>query len=382
MYEFALSDPDGVLVRVGWPSRLMARRRTAISSVRGVPYPNYEGKHAHPALTEPAAFVRYWVSHGVLPADHRAPHSVVMLYQRSVYDAVRASGVSPFAPRGRRNTAFLDLHLFDATEVRSASSAASASARRRPSPRWSRWPRSACATSSGSARPGRCASGLDTGDVVVCDRAVRDEGVSHHYLPPARFAEAAPGLTARLHDAFAAAGLDPTIGSAWTIDAPFRETVLEARHYADEGVAVVEMEAAALFAVGAVRGVEVASAFAISDSLADGEWVPQFGDPRLGVRLAAMVDGHGRPPRRAADELAEHGPGEQAAGVVVEPGRDPADDDLVACRSVAHADPPAHDGAHPHQPGRDEEDRPEHDGRHGPGGDAEARRARRRTRPA
>ena len=141
----------------------------------------------------------------------------------------------------------------------------------------------------GLGTAGALRRGLDTGDVVVCDRAVRDEGVSHHYLPPARFADAAPDLTTRLHDAFAAAGLAPTIGSAWTIDAPFRETVLEARHYADEGVAVVEMEAAALFAVGAVRGVDVASAFAISDSLADGEWVPQFGDPRLADRLAAMV---------------------------------------------------------------------------------------------
>ena len=27
MYEFALSDPDGTLVRIGWPSRLMANRR-------------------------------------------------------------------------------------------------------------------------------------------------------------------------------------------------------------------------------------------------------------------------------------------------------------------------------------------------------------------
>jgi hypothetical protein len=26
MYEFAVSDPDGTLVRVGWPSRLMGRR--------------------------------------------------------------------------------------------------------------------------------------------------------------------------------------------------------------------------------------------------------------------------------------------------------------------------------------------------------------------
>ena len=86
-----------------------------------------------------------------------------------------------------------------------------------------------------------------------------------------------------------AGGPRAAAGSAWTIDAPFRETVVEARHYADNGVAVVEMEAAALFAVGRVRDVEVASAFAISDSLADGEWVPQFGHPRLAERLTRMI---------------------------------------------------------------------------------------------
>ncbi len=29
MYEFALSDPDGTLVRIGWPSRLMTREAQA-----------------------------------------------------------------------------------------------------------------------------------------------------------------------------------------------------------------------------------------------------------------------------------------------------------------------------------------------------------------
>jgi purine-nucleoside phosphorylase len=51
----------------------------------------------------------------------------------------------------------------------------------------------------------------------------------------------------------------------------------------------VEMEAAALFTVAQVRDVEVAAAFAVSDSLADGEWVPQFGHPRLAVNLTRMV---------------------------------------------------------------------------------------------
>jgi purine-nucleoside phosphorylase len=72
------------------------------------------------------------------------------------------------------------------------------------------------------------------------------------------------------------AGVEFRSGMSWTIDTPYRETVAEARHYQAEGVLCVEMEAAALFAVGEVRDVRVAAAFTISDSLADLVWDPQF----------------------------------------------------------------------------------------------------------
>src|SRR5207302_1751135 len=102
---------------------------------------------------------------------------------------------------------------------------------------------------------------ISIGHTVVCDRAVRDEGVSHHYLPPGQFAHASPQLTARLH----AAMDQSTLGASWTIDAPFRETVEEARHYQEAGILCVEMEAAALMAVAEVRGIQFATAFAISE---------------------------------------------------------------------------------------------------------------------
>jgi uridine phosphorylase len=70
-------------------------------------------------------------------------------------------------------------------------------------------------------------------------------------------------------------------GSSWTIDSPSRETVEEARHYQDQGVQCVEMEAAALFAVGQHRGVDVAAAFCISDLLGGLEWEPQFDSEEL-----------------------------------------------------------------------------------------------------
>jgi uridine phosphorylase len=255
-----------------------------------VPYPNYEGKHGHDALTEPAAFVRYWTETGVLPEGFTAPDGVVVLYQNRLFRAVvDDGGVSPFAPGARSDTAFLDLHTFDDTHgtvgviggfgigapaaVSVLESLAAIGVRR--------------FVSVGTA--GALAPGLDTGDVVVCDRAVRDEGVSHHYEPHTLWAEPSDPLTDRLRKRLDDAGLEPTTGPAWTIDAPFRETVTEARHYAELGVAVVEMEAAALFTVGRHRGVDVAAAFAISDSLADGEWVPQFGHPRLAQSLLQMV---------------------------------------------------------------------------------------------
>ena len=55
-----------------------------------------------------------------------------------------------------------------------------------------------------------------------------------------------------------------------------RETVAEARHYQAEGVATVEMEASALFAVAAFRGVEMGAMFTVSDSLASLKWKPEF----------------------------------------------------------------------------------------------------------
>ena len=55
-----------------------------------------------------------------------------------------------------------------------------------------------------------------------------------------------------------------------------------------EVVLCMEMEAAALFTVAAYRGVPLASAFCISDSLADAEWNPQFDHPDLAHSLLTL----------------------------------------------------------------------------------------------
>src|SRR5208282_6161811 len=105
---------------------------------------------------------------------------------------------------------------------------------------------------------------------------------------PARLATAPAEMSATLGKALDQSGLKFRAGVSWTIDTPYRETVAEARHYQAEGVLCVEMEAAALFAVAEVRGLRLASASVISDSLAELVWVPRFGAPEVQAGLVAL----------------------------------------------------------------------------------------------
>jgi uridine phosphorylase len=113
---------------------------------------------------------------------------------------------------------------------------------------------------------------LVPGSVVVCDRALRDEGTSYHYLTPTRDVRASAALVTGLSAALAARGVAPRTGPTWSTDAPYRETHAEAAALRDEGVHAVDMESAGLFAVAEVRGVEAASVLVIGDSLAGAEW--------------------------------------------------------------------------------------------------------------
>jgi purine-nucleoside phosphorylase len=67
--------------------------------------------------------------------------------------------------------------------------------------------------------------------------------------------------------------------------------VEEALAYREEGVITVEMEAAALFTIAEVRGVEIASIFTISDHLLVGsEWRPAPNKQVLTDGLARILD--------------------------------------------------------------------------------------------
>jgi Phosphorylase superfamily len=93
---------------------------------------------------------------------------------------------------------------------------------------------------------------------VLIDRALRDEGTSYHYLPPARYSEADPNLVDAAERALAEVDVPVVRGSTWTTDAPFRETATTIAAREAEGVLAVEMEAAALYALSTIGTIRLA----------------------------------------------------------------------------------------------------------------------------
>jgi uridine phosphorylase len=243
-------------------------------------YPNFAGKHAGEALFTAADFLAYLRRVGARD-DAPGPDGVVLCYQRSLYQHVlRTEGIE----RSRRGLPVAlpstggRVGLLGGFGIGAPAAATTLEELAALG--------TSAVVSVGTA--GSLQRDLKPGDLILCDAAIRDEGVSHHYLPPGRLATAPVEATAALGAAMHQAGHQFRTGTSWTIDTPYRETIDEVRHYQAEGVLCVEMEAAALFAVAKVRGLRLAAAFVISDSLAELVWSSHFGSPGVASGLIEL----------------------------------------------------------------------------------------------
>jgi uridine phosphorylase len=119
---------------------------------------------------------------------------------------------------------------------------------------------------------------------VICDRAIRDEGVSHHYLPTETYVSADNTLVTHVEDTLSTTGLNYQTGASWTTDAIYRETIPEIEHYRDEGILTVEMEAATAFAVAEYREIAAVALLCPFDLVMADEWQPAHGTTIDGLR--------------------------------------------------------------------------------------------------
>jgi uridine phosphorylase len=238
-----------------------------------MPYPNFPGKHLERALFGPEEFLRHKkVGKTALPRKY------VIVY----YPKILAHFRRKFHPRRIKVLRNLTIYQHEDVGVVCMTGVGS--------------PHATAALEELIALGGRefinmgSAGGLQDFGVFLCEKAVRDEGTSHHYLPKGEYAYPDRALTERFGRRLAKEGIAFRKAASWTIDAPYRETLAEIRHYKRRGVATVEMESSALFAVAQARKARMAAAFVVSDVLGERKWDPQFDAKHVNRKLNRLLD--------------------------------------------------------------------------------------------
>uniref|UniRef100_A0A7C1JE97 Uridine phosphorylase n=1 Tax=Caldilinea aerophila TaxID=133453 RepID=A0A7C1JE97_9CHLR len=125
---------------------------------------------------------------------------------------------------------------------------------------------------------------LTVGKLILVESAVRDEGLSYHYVEPGREITAQPRALSIIRAALERRGLPFVSGKTWTTDAPYRETqaMIDARRA--EGCLTVEMEAASLMAVAQFRNVLLGQILYAGDDLSGENWDKRGWQSRQEVR--------------------------------------------------------------------------------------------------
>ncbi len=124
---------------------------------------------------------------------------------------------------------------------------------------------------------------IAAGNLIVVTAAVRDEGVSYHYLPPTREVSADERGVRALETILREKDIPFHLGKTWTTSAPYRETHAKIARRKNEGCLTVEMEAASMMAVAQYRNVVFGHVLYGGDDLSGEKW-----DNRAWQRMSAV----------------------------------------------------------------------------------------------
>lgn len=115
------------------------------------------------------------------------------------------------------------------------------------------------------------------GDLILPTGAFPGDGTSPHYWREPGLIPPQQGLFDFLSERLRDAGIPWHAGPVWSTDAFYRETKGLVRYCQSQGMLGIELELAALLAVGSYRQIAVAGLLVVSDELFDYEWRPARG---------------------------------------------------------------------------------------------------------
>ncbi len=110
---------------------------------------------------------------------------------------------------------------------------------------------------------------FEENEFLIPTEALRAEGTSYHYLPPARTVKLNSRAVHAIESAFKRREIPYHKCKTWTTDGIYRETEELVRYRIEEGCSVVEMECAALAACAQFRGATFGQILYTADTLAE-----------------------------------------------------------------------------------------------------------------
>jgi len=125
---------------------------------------------------------------------------------------------------------------------------------------------------------------LHTGDILIPNAAISDEGTSRNYIKTDdHFPLISSDLKLRniLIEEMIKRDMQYKEGNIWTTDAIYRETPEKVAFFKKKGAVAVEMECSALFSVAKFRKKDIAAVLVVSDEVKNSGWKPGFRDKRF-----------------------------------------------------------------------------------------------------
>lgn len=244
--------------------------------------PQLHEKYSHPSLITPAKWLEYNRQKGLLPTTP-VPQAVIFCSHGRFLQAIlqkhkhKSSG-------GCFNKVFL-LEDFPYLAVAYLGTGAPAAAHQMEALIAWGVKRFICIGTAGTLH-----SNVGIGDIVLFEKAIRDEGTSYHYIEASKYIHAPRRMINLLQDLLKQANTQYHIGSTWTTDGFYRQTSLEIQHFQQEGVLAVEMETAALFAIAHVHQIDLGAMVVISDSHTQLEWEPHLEDKKVESSLHSLFE--------------------------------------------------------------------------------------------
>jgi purine-nucleoside phosphorylase len=129
-------------------------------------------------------------------------------------------------------------------------------------------------------------------DFVLCPKALAEDGVAHHYLPPGKDVAEADEQMIMEWESFVKAHSLPQFhsGMTWSFAAIYRETVEDVCRVSEAGCTLVEMEAATLYAIGHNKQIQALTLVVISDQITAENWIPNIKNLAVRNNLHQLAD--------------------------------------------------------------------------------------------